>query len=66
MKAISLLSTILFIAGASTASAQLTAASDGPIVYGHHHLNVTSVDKHKRFWIDTLGGTPASSGPSSS
>ena len=63
MKAISLLSTILFIAGASTASAQLTAASDGPIVYGHHHLNVTSVDKHKRFWIDTLGGTPASSGP---
>ena len=64
MKAISLLlSGTLLIAGASTASAQLTAASEGPVVYGHHHLNVTSVDEHKRFWIDTLGGVPASSGP---
>ena len=41
---------------ASQASAQLTAAKDGPIVYGHHHLNVTSVDEHKKFWINTLGG----------
>ena len=24
--------------------------------YGHHHLNVTSVDEHKKFWIDGLGG----------
>ncbi len=35
---------------------QLTAAQDGPIVYGHHHLVVTSIDEHKRFWVDTLGG----------
>ena len=35
---------------------QLTAARDGPVVYGHHHLLVTSVDEHKRFWVDTLGG----------
>lgn len=42
---------------ASNASAQLLAAKDGPIVYGHHHLNVTSVDEHKKFWINTLGGT---------
>ena len=38
------------------ARAQLTAAKDGPIVYGHHHLNVTSVDEHKKFWVDALGG----------
>jgi hypothetical protein len=25
---------------------------------GHYHLNVTSVDDHKKFWVDTLGGTP--------
>jgi len=40
----------------SNASAQLLAAKDGPIVYGHHHLYVTSVDAHKKFWVDTLGG----------
>ena len=60
---ISVLSALLVVAGAPAALAQLTAANDGPIVYGHHHLNVTSVDEHQRFWVDTLGGTPASSGP---
>jgi predicted enzyme related to lactoylglutathione lyase len=34
----------------------LLAAKDGPIVYGHHHLNVTSVDDHRKFWVDALGG----------
>jgi catechol 2,3-dioxygenase-like lactoylglutathione lyase family enzyme len=33
--------------------------ADGPVVYGHHHLNVTSIDAHKKFWADTLGGTVA-------
>lgn len=31
--------------------------ADGPVVYGHHHLNVTSIEAHKKFWADTLGGT---------
>ena len=39
----------------SHAFAQLVA--DGPVVYGHHHLNVSNVDAHKKFWGDTLGGT---------
>jgi predicted enzyme related to lactoylglutathione lyase len=46
------------------ASAQLLAAKDGPVVYGHHHLNVTSIDAHKKFWIDTLGGTSVKVGTS--
>jgi len=47
----------LFVVGvAPMALAQLTAASQGPIVYGHHHLTVTSVDESKKFWVDTLGG----------
>jgi hypothetical protein len=37
--------------------AQAPVTADGPITYAHHHLNVTSVQEHKRFWIDTLGGT---------
>ena len=45
------------LASATTVDAQLTAASEGPIVYGHHHLNVTNLEEHKRFWVDTLGGT---------
>jgi predicted enzyme related to lactoylglutathione lyase len=48
----------LVLAPASNASAQLTAAKDGPIVYGHHHLNVTNVDEAKKFWVDALGGVP--------
>ena len=48
----------------SQASAQLLAAKDGPIVYGHHHLNVTSIDAHKRFWVDTLGGRAVKVGTS--
>ncbi len=47
---------VVFSLAPSTASAQLLAAKDGPIVYGHHHLNVTSVDEAKKFWVDALGG----------
>src|SRR5882672_2076726 len=46
------------------ASAQLTAAKDGPVVYGHHHLNVTSIDEHKKFWVNTLGGKSVKVGTS--
>jgi catechol 2,3-dioxygenase-like lactoylglutathione lyase family enzyme len=49
---------------ATTASAQLLAAKDGPIVYGHHHLYVNSVDQHKKFWADTLGGAVVTIGTS--
>jgi catechol 2,3-dioxygenase-like lactoylglutathione lyase family enzyme len=38
------------------ASAQLIAAKDGPIVYGHHHLNTTNTEVARKFWIDALGG----------
>jgi catechol 2,3-dioxygenase-like lactoylglutathione lyase family enzyme len=47
----------LLISSPGPASAQLLAAKDGPIVYGHHHLFVSNVDAHRRFWVDTLGGS---------
>ena len=37
-----------------TVLAQLLAT--GPVVNGHHHLNVTDTDEHLRFWVDTLDG----------
>ena len=41
----------------AAASAQLVAAREAPIAYGHYHVNATSTDAHKKFWADTLGGT---------
>ena len=37
-------------------TAQLLKA-EAPIRVGHYHLNVTSIDEHKKFWVDALGGT---------
>jgi len=50
------MSVMLVFVLAPVALAQLATASQGQVVYGHHHLTVTSVDEHKRFWVDTLGG----------
>src|SRR6476620_6288365 len=53
-----LLCAALLVAGSpSIASAQLTSAKEGPVVYGHHHLNTTNMDAQKKFFVDTLGGT---------
>jgi catechol 2,3-dioxygenase-like lactoylglutathione lyase family enzyme len=45
------------VGSATIASAQLTSAKEGPVVYGHHHLNTTNMDAQKKFFVDTLGGT---------
>src|SRR4051812_933839 len=31
---------------------------EGPVVYGHHHLNTTNMEAQKKFYVDMLGGTP--------
>jgi len=54
---------ILVLSCASTASAQLTAAKDGPIVYGHHHIAASDIPAHLKFFADTLGGTRIKFGP---
>jgi catechol 2,3-dioxygenase-like lactoylglutathione lyase family enzyme len=48
---------LLALAPAPSALAQILN-KDAPVVVGHYHLNVTSVAEHKKFWVDTLGGTP--------
>jgi len=40
-----------------SSSAQILVAKDGPVVYGHHHLNTTDMAAQKKFFVDTLGGT---------
>lgn len=51
------LAAIFGLLASSAASAQLTATSERPVIYGHHHINVSNLDDHKKFWVDTLGGT---------
>ena len=47
----------------SSAPAQLLAAKDGPIVYGHHHLAASDIPAQLKFFADTLGGTRITFGP---
>jgi len=52
-----LVPTLLAALMPSIASAQLLVSKEGPVVYGHHHLNTTNVNAQKHFFVDTLGGT---------
>src|SRR6478672_1991681 len=36
--------------------AQILVGKEGPVVYGHHHLNTTDMAAQKKFFVDTLGG----------
>jgi hypothetical protein len=36
---------------------------EAPVIVGHYHLNVTNVEQHRKFWVDTLGGTAMKWGP---
>ena len=49
---VSVVATLPFV----TVSAQLRNER-APVRVGHYHLNVSSVDEHRRFWVDALGGT---------
>jgi len=48
--------TAIFALAALPGFAQLVSHADAPIRIGHYHLNVTSVEAHKKFWAGTLGG----------
>ena len=48
---------LIALCTAAPGFAQLVSHPDAPIRVGHYHLNVTSIEAHKKFWVDTLGGT---------
>ncbi len=54
--------TILLLYVPGVARAQILVGGDGPVVYGHHHLNTTNMDAQKKFFADTLGGSVAKIG----
>ncbi|MEQ1856463.1 MAG: VOC family protein [Longimicrobiales bacterium] len=60
-----LLTLLLALGSATTVHAQLLAAGENPVTYGHHHINTSDVEAQKRFWIDALGGRSVRAGTSS-
>lgn len=50
---------MMAIAAAAAAPAAQMSNANARVRVGHYHLNVTSLDEHRRFWVDMLGGTPA-------
>lgn len=54
------LTILLFVP--AVAVGQILVAGEGPVVYGHHHLNTTNMDAQKKFFTDTLGGVVAKIG----
>ena len=55
---------LILLCAAPAAEAQLTAAKDHAVVYGHIHLQPTSNAEHMKFWIQTLGGVRFAMSPS--
>jgi len=48
---------MLLLCTVPSAFAQLVSHADAAVRIGHYHLNVTSIEAHRKFWVDTLGGT---------
>jgi catechol 2,3-dioxygenase-like lactoylglutathione lyase family enzyme len=55
--------TMLAVALASPASAQLAPPNPAGITYGHVHLVVRDVEVHKKLWVDHFGGVAVQKGP---
>ena len=58
-----IVATVAMLAAAPQLMAELLN-EEAPVIVGHYDLNVTSIDEHLRFWVDTLGGTVADFGDS--
>src|SRR5262249_1329253 len=62
MKPFRLALVVISLSMPAAAHAQILVAGQGPVVYGHHHLNTTNMAAQKKFYVDTLGGTPVTVG----
>jgi len=51
------LAAVVLLGLAPNTSAQLLAASEAPVAYGHHHVSTANVEAQKKFLVDSLGGT---------
>ena len=51
-----LLSALLLFALATNVQAQLATPNSAGLTYGHVHLNVVDMDRHKEIWVDHFNG----------
>jgi catechol 2,3-dioxygenase-like lactoylglutathione lyase family enzyme len=58
---VAIVAAVVLMAPVSRPSAQLLN-TEAPVVVGHFHMAATSLAEHRKFWVDTLGGTPAKIG----
>jgi catechol 2,3-dioxygenase-like lactoylglutathione lyase family enzyme len=58
-----LLSFLLLLSFASIASAQLATPNPAGLTYGHVHLNVVDMERHKEIWVEHFGGVVVEKGP---
>jgi catechol 2,3-dioxygenase-like lactoylglutathione lyase family enzyme len=56
-RAVWALAVSLIVWGAPSRPIAQLLNKQAPVIVGHYHLNVSSVEAHKKFWVDTLGGT---------
>jgi hypothetical protein len=57
-----LVAVTLWVAVILPAHAQLLPPNDTGMTMGHVLLNVTNVDAHKKFWVDSFGAKPITVG----
>ena len=57
LRSIGLTALLGLLLAAVPSYAQLVAAKDAPVAYGHHHINATNVAADTKFFADALGGT---------
>jgi catechol 2,3-dioxygenase-like lactoylglutathione lyase family enzyme len=58
-----LLGSILAVAIAAPASAQLAPPNEAGITYGHVHLNVRDIEVQKKLWVEHFDGVVVQKGP---
>ena len=64
MRIILTVAAVLISFSCSLTYAQLDLAMNNSVVYGHHHINASDIDEHKKFWVEGLGGDMVSVGES--
>src|SRR3954467_6938273 len=58
-----LLGSIVALAIAAPAAAQLAPPNDAGITYGHVHLNVRDIEVHKKLWVEHFDAVLVQKGP---
>ncbi|MBL4729628.1 MAG: hypothetical protein JKY40_10055, partial [Gammaproteobacteria bacterium] len=54
---------LLVLTLASSAQAQLATPNPAGLTYGHVHLNVVDIDRHKEIWVEHFNGVVVEKGP---